>query len=191
MLQKAAGIVQQSITVKQDFLRQGLETTLTAARVIAQAFLARKKLLIFGNGGSAADAQHMAGEFVNRFLMERPELPALALSTDSSVLTAIGNDYSFTEIFAKQVKALGQEGDVALGISTSGRSANVLQGLLAARGRGLTTIALLGSNCKEAEPLCDIIISAPSAHTPRIQEVHGLAVHIICEMVDDILFGRA
>jgi D-sedoheptulose 7-phosphate isomerase len=191
MLKKAANIVRQSIKVKEDFLRQGLEATLDAAQLIARAFLARKKLLIFGNGGSAADAQHMAAEFVNRFLMERPELPALALSTDSSALTAIANDYSFEEIFAKQIKALGQEGDVAFAISTSGRSPTVLQGLRAARARGLTTIALVGNNRQEAGVLCDIIISAPSPHTPRIQEIHGLVVHIICEIVDDILFHPA
>jgi D-sedoheptulose 7-phosphate isomerase len=191
MLKKAACIVHQSIAAQEAFIGQGLEETVAAAQLIAQAILQRNKLIIFGNGGSAADAQHMAAEFVNRFLMERPELPAVALTTDSSAITAIANDYSFEEVFSKQVKALGREGDVALGLSTSGRSANVLQALLAARDRGLKTIALLGNNRREAGPLCDIVISVPSSHTPRVQEMHGLAIHIICELVDNILFASA
>ena len=189
MLRKAANIVRQSVAVKEEFIERGLNDTLQAAQLIADAFLNQKKLLIFGNGGSAADAQHMAAEFINRFLMERPELPALALTTDSSALTAIGNDYDFADIFVKQIKGLGQEGDVALGLSTSGSSANVLRGLATARTRGLKTIAMVGGKPADVEPLCDIIISVPSPHTPRVQEVHGLAIHIICEMVDHILFG--
>jgi D-sedoheptulose 7-phosphate isomerase len=188
MFRKAANIVHQSIAVKEAFISQGLAETLQAAQVIAQAILKRNKLIIFGNGGSAADAQHMAAEFVNRFLMERPELPALALTTDSSALTAIANDYSFEEVFSKQVKALGREGDVALGLSTSGRSANVLRALAAAKDRGLETVALVGNNRNEVSPLCDIVISVPSDHTPRVQETHGLVIHIICETVDNILF---
>ena len=182
-------IIRQSILVKEAFLENGTHQCLEAAHLIARAFVASKKLLIFGNGGSAADAQHMAAEFVNRFLMERPELPALALSTDSSVSTAIGNDYDFSLIFSKQVRAFGQEGDIALGISTSGRSVNVLNALADARSRGLKTIALVGGHVADIAPLCDIVISAPTSYTPRVQEVHGLAVHILCEMVDIILFG--
>lgn len=186
----AANIVRQSLAVKQSFLESGVDQCVAAARLIANAFVSGNKLLIFGNGGSAADAQHMAAEFINRFLMERPELPAIALTANGCSLTAIGNDYDFVEIFSKQVKGLGQENDVALGITTSGRSANVLRALADARTRGLKTIALVGSNTAEIAPLCDMVISAPSSHTPRIQEVHSLAIHMICEMVDIILFGN-
>jgi D-sedoheptulose 7-phosphate isomerase len=189
MIRLANNLLRQSIEIKQRFLESGLDEVVNAAQMIAAAFLAKKKILIFGNGGSAADAQHMAAEFVNRFLMERPELPALALTTDGSVITAIGNDYDFNDIFSKQVKGLGVEGDIALGISTSGRSPNVLRALSSARCRGLRTIALVGSYRTETESLCDLIISVPTDHTPRIQEVHGLVLHIICELVDTILFG--
>ncbi len=191
MYNHAINIVRQSVAVKEAFLEAGVNACVDTARLIASAFLDSKKLLIFGNGGSAADAQHMAAEFINRFLMERPELPAIALTANSSTLTAIANDYDFVELFSKQIKALGQEGDVALGISTSGRSSNVLRGLADAKSRGLKTIALVGGHQNEVRPLCDIIISAPSTHTPRIQEVHGLAIHMICEMVDMILFNGA
>lgn len=189
MLRYTANIVRQSIAAKQAYLEQGLDHTLAAAQLIADAFLAKKKLLIFGNGGSAADAQHMAAEFMNRFLMERPELPAIALTCNSSNLTAIANDYNFVEVFSKQLKGLGLEGDVALGITTSGTSGNVLRALADARSRGLKTIALVGSYQDEVRPLSDIVISAPSSHTPRIQEIHSLALHIICELVDILLFG--
>jgi D-sedoheptulose 7-phosphate isomerase len=190
MIRLADSLVRQSITVKQRFLESGLNEVVKAAEMIAAAFLDKKKILIFGNGGSAADAQHMAAEFVNRFLMERPELPALALTTDSSIITAIGNDYDFNDIFSKQVKGLGMEGDIALGISTSGRSPNVLRALNSARSRGLHAIALVGSYRAETENLCNLVISVPTDHTPRVQEVHGLVIHIICELVDTILFGN-
>jgi len=158
-----------------------------AAEVIADAFKAGRKLLLFGNGGSAADAQHIAAEFMNRFLIERPPLPAIALTTDTSVLTSIANDYSFDEIFSKQVKALGKEGDVALGITTSGSSGNVLKALRAARKLGMTTIALTGEGGKAAS-LADIALQIPSRSTPRIQEAHIAVGHILCEMTDTLLF---
>jgi D-sedoheptulose 7-phosphate isomerase len=189
MISLANNLLRQSIAVKQRFLESGLNEVVNAAEMIAATFLAKKKIMIFGNGGSAADAQHMAAEFINRFLMERPELPALALSTDGSIITAIGNDYDFNEIFSKQIKGLGVEGDIALGISTSGRSPDVLRALSAARSRGLQTIVLVGNYRAEVESLCNLVISIPAEHTPRIQEVHGLVIHIICELVDTILFG--
>jgi D-sedoheptulose 7-phosphate isomerase len=159
----------------------------TAATAIAEAFKAGRKLLLFGNGGSAADAQHIAAEFMNRFLIERPPLPAIALTTDTSILTSIANDYAFDEIFSKQVKALGKKGDVALGITTSGSSGNVLKALRAAKKLGMTTIALTGEGGKAAS-LADIALQIPSRSTPRIQEAHIAVGHILCDLTDTILF---
>jgi D-sedoheptulose 7-phosphate isomerase len=168
---------------------QGLtDRVAQAARMIAEAFTRGHRLLIFGNGGSAADAQHLAAEFVNRFLIERPPLPAVALTTDTSVLTSIGNDYGFQDVFAKQIKALGRPGDVAWGLSTSGNSPNVVRALAAARGLGLQTIALTGADGGECKPLADVLLAIPSKKTPRIQEVHITLGHVICEMVDYLLF---
>ncbi len=158
-----------------------------AAQSIAEAFKAGRKLLLFGNGGSASDAQHIAAEFVNRFLIERPPLPAIALTTDTSVLTSIANDYSFDEVFSKQVKALGKKGDVALGITTSGSSANVLKALRAAKKLGMVTIALTGEAGKAAT-LADIALQVPSKNTPRIQEAHIVVGHILCDLTDTLLF---
>jgi len=159
----------------------------TAAAAIAEAFKAGRKLLLFGNGGSAADAQHIAAELMNRFLIERPPLPAIALTTDTSILTSIANDYAFDEIFSKQVKALGKKGDVALGITTSGSSGNVLKALRAAKKLGMTTIALTGEGGKAAS-LADIALQIPSRSTPRIQEAHIAVGHILCDLIDTILF---
>jgi len=158
-----------------------------AAVAIAEAFKAGRKLLLFGNGGSAADAQHIAAEFMNRFLIERPPLPAIALSTDTSVLTSIANDYSFDDVFSKQVKALGKKGDVALGITTSGSSGNVLKALRAAKKLGMVTIALTGEAGKAAT-LADIALQIPSRSTPRIQEAHIVVGHILCDLTDTLLF---
>ena len=158
-----------------------------AAEAIAEAFKAGRKLLLFGNGGSAADAQHIAAEFMNRFLIERPPLPAVALTTDTSVLTSIANDYSFDDIFSKQVKALGKKGDVALGITTSGSSPNVLKALRVAKRLGMITIALTGEGGKAAS-LADIPLQIPSRSTPRIQEAHIAVGHILCDLTDTFLF---
>ena len=158
-----------------------------AAESIAEAFKAGRKLLLFGNGGSAADAQHIAAEFMNRFLIERPPLPAIALTTDTSVLTSIANDYAFDDVFSKQVKALGKKGDVALGITTSGSSANVLKALRAAKKLGMVTIALTGEAGKAAT-LADIALQIPSRSTPRIQEAHIVVGHILCDLTDNLLF---
>lgn len=191
MLSLATASLKRALAVLAEFEATGLPQVVTAADLISQALAKGGKLLIFGNGGSAADAQHLSGEMVNRFLMERPSLPAIALTTDTSVLTAIGNDYSFDEIFVKQIKGLGKEGDIALGISTSGRSPNVVKALAAARAKGLINIGLTGREGRDMEPLCDCLVCAPSEETPRIQEVHALAIHILCELVDVKLFGRA
>jgi D-sedoheptulose 7-phosphate isomerase len=159
-----------------------------AARMLAGAFQEGHTVLLFGNGGSAADAQHLAAEFVNRFQVERPPLAALALTTDTSILTAVGNDYDFQEIFVKQIQALGKTGDVAWGISTSGNSANVVRGLKAARKRGLRTLALTGRDGGAMAGLADICLKVPSQETPRIQEVHITVGHILCDLVDFLLF---
>lgn len=158
-----------------------------AARAIADAFKAGGKVLLFGNGGSAADAQHIAAEFMNRFLIERPPLPAIALTTDTSILTSISNDYAFDEIFSKQLKALGKKGDIAVGITTSGSSPNVLRAFRVARKLGLTTIALAAEGGKIAT-LADIALCIPSKSTPRIQEAHIVVGHILCELTDTLLF---
>ncbi|MBF0498087.1 MAG: D-sedoheptulose 7-phosphate isomerase [Deltaproteobacteria bacterium] len=182
--------LEDSQAIKQILIRDGGEKIIKAAELIATAFNEGKKLLIFGNGGSAADAQHVAAEFVNRFLMERRPLPAIALTTDSSILTSVGNDYHFDEIFSKQVRALGSEGDVAWGISTSGKSRNVILALQVARAQGLKTLALTGEDTGHMAPLVDLVIDIPSRHTPRIQEAHLVVEHLICELVDYQLFHR-
>ena len=159
----------------------------TAATTIAEAFKAGRKLLLFGNGGSAADAQQIAAKFMNHFLIERPPLPAIALTTDTSVLTSIANEYAFDDIFSKQVKALGKKGDVALGITTSGSSGNVLKALRAAKKLGMTTISLSGEGGK-AGSLADIALQIPSRSVPRVQEAHIAVGYILCELTDTILF---
>jgi D-sedoheptulose 7-phosphate isomerase len=158
---------------------------LAAVAAIRVALGAGGKVLIFGNGGSAADAQHMAAELVGRFERERRALAALALSTDSSVLTSIGNDYSFDRVFVRQIEALGRAGDVAFGISTSGGSANVLNGLHAARERGLRTVALTGRDGGGVGTAAEIHINVPDASTARVQEVHRTLIHVICELVEN------
>ena len=159
------------------------------ADAIAAAFRGGHKLLIAGNGGSAADAQHIAGEFLSRLNFDRNPLPAIALTTDSSVLTAIGNDYGFDRTFERQVRGLGQPGDVFIAISTSGRSANVIAALKAAREIGLTTIGFTGTAGASAmQPLCQYCLAAPAAETPLIQQIHIVAAHAICGLVERDLF---
>jgi len=178
----------ESADVKVRFIRQNAEVLVQAVKMVVQAFKAGHKVLLFGNGGSAADAQHIAAEFVNRFLIERPPLPAIALTTDTSILTSISNDYGYADSFAKQVKALGKEGDVAIGISTSGTAANVIKAIQAARELGLKTIGLAGRDGGELAKLVDIALVVDSQSVPRIQEVHMTIGHVLCEMVDRMLF---
>ncbi len=160
------------------------------ARATASSLAAGGKVLAFGNGGSAADAQHLAAELVNRFRVDRAPLGALALTTDSSVLTSIANDFGFEQLFEKQVRALARPGDVAVGITTSGRSPNVLRGLAAARERGCLTVGLTGQAGEALAPLCDYLFAAPSGATPRVQECHAAWVHALCGLVEDLLFPR-
>lgn len=161
------------------------------ARLCAGAIENGGKILLAGNGGSAADAQHLAAEFVGRFNRERRPLPAIALTTDTSLLTAVGNDYGFDAVFARQVRGLGRAGDVFLGISTSGNSANVLQAIEACREMDITTAGLTGSNGGKMADRCGLLLAMPSSETPRVQESHILVGHIVCQLVDDTLFGVA
>jgi D-sedoheptulose 7-phosphate isomerase len=161
------------------------------ARVVALSVAALRaggKILLCGNGGSAADAQHWAGELVSRFHYDRPGLPAIALTTDSSILTAIGNDYGYDRVFARQVEALGRSGDVLYAISTSGNSPNVVAALDAARARGIATIGFTGQGGGQMNALCDLCLRIPSSVTPRVQEGHEVLGHAICEMIEAAMF---
>jgi len=178
-----------SIKAKQDFAADYSHEICRLVDVLVAAFRNGNKLLIFGNGGSAADAQHMAAEFVNRFLIDRRPLPAIALTTDSSILTSIGNDFSFADIFIKQIQALGQPGDVALGISTSGNSPNVIKAIEQARAMGLTTAVLTGGSGGKLLPMADIGLNVPTTFTPHIQESHLWVEHLLCQLVDETMFG--
>jgi D-sedoheptulose 7-phosphate isomerase len=158
------------------------------AEQIARSFKSGHKVLLAGNGGSAADAQHIAAEFLSRFRLDRSPLPALALTTDTSVLTAIGNDFGFDQVFERQVRGLGAKGDIFIGISTSGRSPNVIAALKAAREIGVVTIGFTGSKKSEMLPLCDLVLAAPSEDTALIQQIHIVAAHAICDRVEHALF---
>ena len=180
----------ESADVKLRFIERNAEGLLQVVRSIVKAFKEGNKVLLFGNGGSAADAQHMAAEFVNRFLIERPPLPAIALTTDTSILTSVSNDYGFADVFAKQIKALGREGDVAIGISTSGAAANVIKAVKVARDMGLQTVGLTGKDGGELGRVVDLALIVDCPSIPRIQEVHITIAHVVCEMVDRMLFQQ-
>jgi D-sedoheptulose 7-phosphate isomerase len=182
--------IEESISVKQLLLQDARlrETIAEAGLRLTHALRHGHKVFFFGNGGSAADAQHLAAELVGRFEADRRALPAMALTVNTSCLTAIGNDYSFDEIFSRQLEAFGAPGDVALGISTSGNSRNVLHAIATATAHGMITIALTGESGGKLKPLVRHCICAPSAHTARIQEMHILAGHILCEIVEQELF---
>jgi len=183
-------IFKESNRVKETFVNENLSKLVNVVEAITSALKAGNKILLFGNGGSAADAQHLAAEFVNRFVIERPPLPAIALTTDSSIITSIGNDYDFSEVFSKQIRAIGQAGDVAWGISTSGNSSNVLKGLEVAKKMGLLTVAFTGKDGGNIAKIADFSINVSSSVTARIQEAHITAGHAICELVDIKLFQK-
>ena len=190
MKEEITRIFQASIEAKADFLRTQSSELIAATDTVIRTLRAGGKILLFGNGGSAADAQHLAAEFVNRYLIDRPPLPAIALTTDSSALTSIANDYGPVDIFAKQIQALGKDNDVAIALSTSGNSANVLRGLESCRTIGMPTIGLTGGNGGAMAALVDhCLCVAATTVTPRIQETHILIGHVICEMVDRRLYG--
>jgi len=181
-----------SIMAKEAFVKESLDEILLLTEWIREVFEKGGKLLLFGNGGSAADAQHLAAEFVNRFLINRRPLPALALTTDSSVLTSIGNDFGYDLVFVKQIEALGKPEDLALGISTSGNSPNVVKAMQAARKIGMKTVALTGGTVRPGGDLaavCDLVLNVPSDATPHIQETHLWLEHTICEIVEKQMFG--
>ena len=179
--------ISRSLEVHNRFLCECLPALIAAADALVAAYRAGHKALFFGNGGSAADAQHLAAEFLGRYLQQRAPLPALALNANSSAVTAIGNDYGFEEVFARQLEALAAPGDVAVGISTSGNSPSVLQAIARARRLGLFTIALTGASGGRLAGLADISIRVPSEETPRIQECHILAGHALCDAVERAL----
>lgn len=181
----------ESISLKQAFLTgENIARIVRSAELVADSFKKGGKLLIAGNGGSAADAQHLAAEFVNRFEIERPPLPAIALTTDSSNITSIGNDYSFDQVFSKQVRALGKSEDVLLAITTSGNSPNILKAVEAAESIGMKVIVLTGKGGGLLSAKGDVLINVEAKKTARIQEVHITFCHVVCELVDRMLFQK-
>lgn len=188
MKQKIIDVFKESIAVKEKFLEQNLESIVEVSVVIADTFSKGNKLMLFGNGGSASDASHIAAEFVNRFKMERPAFPAIALNTDMAVLTSIANDYDYNNIFERQLKAFAQTGDAVIAISTSGTSPNVIKAVEAAKNKGLKTIAFTGAKGDKLAALSDYVFAVPSDNTPRVQETHITLAHAICQMVEEIIF---
>jgi D-sedoheptulose 7-phosphate isomerase len=179
--------VEDSIQAKQLFFKTHITPIESCAQALTAALKNNRKILLFGNGGSAADCQHIAAEFVNRFQMERHPLAAIALTCDTSIITSIGNDYTFEDIFSKQIQALGKKGDIALGISTSGNSPNVIKAALAAKKQGLMVIGFSGNGGKLKE-IADIPFCVDSDTTARIQEVHILLAHILCDLTERLYF---
>jgi D-sedoheptulose 7-phosphate isomerase len=189
MINSIRNVVAESLELKRVFFRENEERIAQIAQVLRSAIDTGKKVLLYGNGGSAADAQHIAAEWVGRFQRERRPLPAIALTTDTSILTAIGNDYGFDQVFARQVRALGREGDVAVGISTSGNSANVLVATDIAREMGLVTVGLTGNDGGKLAPKVHYHLNVPHRLAARIQEIHIMIGHILCELVDEVEKG--
>jgi len=179
--------LEESVNVKERFIKENIDLIQKGADLLATSITSGHKILIFGNGGSAADAQHIAAEFVNRFQIERPPIAALALTTDTSIITSIGNDYHFDDIFLKQILALGRKDDIAIGISTSGNSKNVNKAVLAAKNIGMFTIGLTGRGGELAQ-CADLVFAVKSDVTARIQETHITLGHILCDLVDRIVF---
>jgi D-sedoheptulose 7-phosphate isomerase len=189
MKERAIKAFEESADVKRRFVHAHADRIVQVAHVIAGAFRDGRKVLLFGNGGSSTDASHIAAEFVGRYLRERRPLPAIALGTDMAAVTCISNDYDFTEVFARQVKAHGQKGDVVIAISTSGNSPNVLKGLDAARELGLTTIGWTGGKGGKLAEAVEYLFVVPSTVTARIQESHITLGHVLCELIEEELFA--
>ncbi len=180
---------EESAATKQRFVREHADRIVEVARLISRAFREGHKVLLFGNGGSSTDASHIAAEFVGRYHRDRAALPAIALGMDTAAMTCIANDYEYAEIFARQIRALGQKGDIAIAISTSGNSPNVLRGVEAARALGLLTVAWTGHTGGKLAPLVDHAFVVPSSVTARIQESHITLGHVLCELIEEDLFG--
>ncbi len=188
MQKKIIKAFEESAAIKVNFVKENVQIIADVSKLIADTFNEGKKLIIFGNGGSACDASHIAAEFVNRFKRERPGLPAIALNTDIAVITSIANDYDYSEIFSRQLKTLADHGDVVIAISTSGNSKNVLKAIDVAKKRGLKTISFTGLKGDKLASKTDYAFIVPSDDTPRIQETHITLGHVICQMVEEILF---
>src|SRR6266852_2171328 len=189
---RVRAVIEASIATKQSMLsnRELISTAAKVSEILVHALKQGNKVLLFGNGGSAADAQHIAAEFVGRFAFDRPALPALSLSVNTPCVTAIGNDYGFDQVFSRQIEALGRPGDVAIGISTNGNSSNVLCAFSTAKKMGLHTIALTGKTGGKLRGSVDHCVCVPSDETPRIQECHGLIGHILSELVEHAIFDH-
>jgi D-sedoheptulose 7-phosphate isomerase len=188
MEKKILRAFEDSIAVKEKFVRENVSLISEVSRLVADAFNDGKKVLIFGNGGSACDASHIAAEFVNRFKKDRPGLPCISLNTDMAIMTSIANDYDYSEVFSRQMKTLGEAGDICIAISTSGNSKNVLKAVDAAKKKGIRTIAFTGQKGEKFASKNDFAFIVPSDDTPRVQEVHITLAHVICQMVEEILF---
>ena len=191
-IDRITSLFEESIQTKQYAMDMLPDSIDAAGQLMVQALLSDKKILCCGNGGSAGDAQHFSSELLNRFERERPGLPAIALTTDASTITSISNDYSYSEVFSKQIRALGHEGDLLLAISTSGNSNNVIQGIQAAHDRDMSVIALTGKDGGNMASILgpeDVEIRVPSTSTARIQEVHILIIHCLCDLIDNTIFG--
>jgi D-sedoheptulose 7-phosphate isomerase len=188
MREKIQKAFDESISVKRQFVEENIDTIIEVSKLLADAFSRGNKLLLFGNGGSACDASHIAAEFVNRFKKERPAFPAIALNTDMAVLTSIANDYEYSEIFARQMKALAQDDDIVIAISTSGSSPNVINAVKVAKRKKLKTIAFTGAKGDKLASQCDYVFAVQSNSIPRVQETHITLGHVLCQMVEEILF---
>src|SRR5712692_4177938 len=189
MIERVRQIARESIEAKRTFFDSHAETVVRAAELMIASIKSGGKVLIFGNGGSAADAQHIAAELVNRLNYDRPPIAAIALTTDTSILTSVGNDSSFNDLFERQLRALGRQGDVAVAISTSGNSPNVLRAVAAARELGIRTVALAGRNGGKLADAVDVALVVDARSTQRIQETHITIGHILCELIEDSLYG--
>ncbi len=182
-------IFQESLDIKSRFIASNCNELVRISELVTDALRQGKKILLFGNGGSAADAQHLAAEFVNRLLITRPAVPALALTTDTSILTSVANDFSFDEIFARQVEAFGQDGDIAMAISTSGKSGNLVRAIESAKTRKMITIGLLGGDGGQLQSMVDYHLTVSSTSSQRVQETHITIGHALCEWVEKALFS--
>jgi len=184
--------ISDSINAQQILLNDPnfIDTVIDVSKLIIKAYRNGNKVLTAGNGGSAADAQHMVAELVNKFYFDRPGLPAMALTTDTSILTAIGNDYGYDKLFSRQIEANGRDGDIFLGFSTSGRSQNIINAVKICKEKSIITVGIIGGHECEMDTLCDYVFKVPSKETPRIQEAHTLIAHMICSVVEEALFGK-
>ena len=188
MKKEITDIILDSISTSEKICKTQADGIAKIAEVILDAAKKGNKVLVFGNGGSAADSQHMAAELVGRFIKDRAPIPAIALTTNTSTLTAVGNDYGFQDVFVRQLQALGRKGDIAVGISTSGNSDNVIKAIETAKKSGLTTVVLTGKDGGKLAKIADLVFIAPSKDTPRIQESHILVIHAICQVIEKKMF---